>query len=370
MPQRQPRRVLMVGPDLSQRGGIAAVERALLSGWDYRRYDVRHVATYRSHHGPRLLKLVRAIPALARVGWVLMSWRPELAHIHMSQKGSLYRKGCVVLLARATGVRSVLLHLHAAEFDVHYEASGPLKRRWIRKLLRSADRLIVLGARWKDFYAGLDLDVPIDVLANPVLFPDAIAPDPVHGKVVLTLGELGKRKGTYDTLRAIPAILEAHPSAEFWFGGDGEVDEIRAIVTRQEWRDRVRFLGWVDGRAKADALATAAVFLLPSYHEGLPVAVLEAMAQGVPVVTTPVGDVPDAITDGADGFLVAPGDVAAIARRVSSLLADPALARRLGARARARAAAAYDVRAILPRLYAIYDAVTGRAAEPVPAPPG
>jgi glycosyltransferase involved in cell wall biosynthesis len=352
---KHPRRVLMVGPALDQKGGMAAVERALLGGWDHERYRVRHVATYASHHGRSAVKFVKAIPALFRVAWALARWKPHIVHVHLSQGGSWYRKSAVVILARVFGARTVLLHAHASNFHILYEESRGLRRMWIRCLLRSADRLVVLGRWWRDYFTSLALAVPIDVLPSPIVWPATIAPYRGRPPIVLTLGELGGRKGTFDTLRAIPAILRRHPGAEFWLGGDGDLAQVQAIIDKEPWGKRVRLLGWVEGQAKDEAFARARVFLLPSYNEGLPVAVLEAMAHGVPVITTPVGDIPDAVTNGETGFLIEPGDVEAIADRVSLLLGDAVLAERVGARARSQAYATYDVHAIVPRLFAIYD---------------
>lgn len=355
----RPSLVLMVGPALAQKGGMAAVERALLGAWDHDRYRVRHVATYASHHGTNARKLGSAIPALIRVAWAMAIWQPQIVHVHVSQRGSILRKSVVVMLAKVFGVKAVLLHAHASNFHTIYEGSGGPARRWIRALLRSADRLIVLGSWWQRYFSSLSLSRPIDVLPNPIVCPPSPGPYGERPFVVLTLGELGERKGTYDTLRAIPAILQAHPGAEFWLGGDGDIERVRAIIDQAPWGKRVRLLGWVEGAAKDRALAMARVFLLPSYNEGLPVAVLEAMAHGVPIVTTPVGDIPDAVIDGQTGFLVTPGDADAIAERVSLLLRDSALGARMGARARAHAAAVFDVKAIMPRLFAIYDLASG-----------
>lgn len=362
MPINRLRRVLMVGPALAQRGGIAAVERAYLGAWDFDRYELRHVASYASHHGARAAKLWSAVRALTGVAWQLVAWRPDILHVHISQRGSFYRKSVVLVLAKAFRVHAVILHAHGSDLHTIYAASGRLRRGWIRSVLRSANRIVVLGPWWRRFYASLAPLTPIDILPNPVIYPEEITPYRERPAVVLTLGELGARKGTYDTLRAIPAILEQHPGTEFWFAGDGDLGPVESMVAKEPWAKQVRLLGWVEGQAKDEVLAKARVFLLPSYSEGLPVAVLEAMAHGMPVVTTPVGDIPEAVTDGRTGFLILPGDVESIAHRVSQLLRDGALAERVGAQARSHACNTYSVRAIMPRLYRIYDLAVLRRA--------
>jgi glycosyltransferase involved in cell wall biosynthesis len=113
-------------------------------------------------------------------------------------------------------------------------------------------------------------------------------------------------------------------------------------------------LGWVSGPAKDRELQQATVYVLPSYIEGLPMGVLEAMAAGTPTIATKVGGIPDAIDDGAMGFLVEPGDVNALADRISKLLADPALRERFASEARARIVSTFSPERVLARLEDVY----------------
>ena len=121
--------------------------------------------------------------------------------------------------------------------------------------------------------------------------------------------------------------------------------------------DHVELLGWVRGEDKERLLATAVLYVLPSYNEGLPVSVLEAMAAGLPILTTPVGGIPEAVTDGVEGFLVEPGDVRTLADRLERLLADADLARRMGVAARHKVEAAFSANAVVPQLEAMYAAM-------------
>jgi glycosyltransferase involved in cell wall biosynthesis len=109
-------------------------------------------------------------------------------------------------------------------------------------------------------------------------------------------------------------------------------------------------------------LAKADIFVTPSVSEGLGVAVLEAMAMGRPVVATATGGLPEAVLDGETGLLVPPGEPAALAEALVSLLRDPTRARRMGEAGRERALAHFDSRRIVPRILALYEALVSGGA--------
>ena len=119
---------------------------------------------------------------------------------------------------------------------------------------------------------------------------------------------------------------------------------------------QVEFLGWVAGEAKQAQLAQADVFVLPSYNEGLPVSLLEAMAYGVPVISTRVGGIPELVRDGIDGFLIEPGDRAALEDRLRRLAEDARLRQTMGDAARADIARRFDVARMVADTHAVYEA--------------
>jgi len=177
---------------------------------------------------------------------------------------------------------------------------------------------------------------------------------------VLSLGELRKGKGTYDILAAVPLILQICPEAEFLLGGTGDSIQIEQQLSSELWGTRVRLLGWVEEHQKSELFARAKVFLLPSHSEGLPIAILEAMAHGIPVVSTEVGGIPDAVIEGATGFLIQPGDVTTLAERVSRLLSDHDLWSHFSKASIERMTRYFQVDVVLGELYAIYDVVLAR----------
>jgi len=352
-----PPKVLMLGPALANRGGIATVVQSYLDAWDYSRYNVRHIASF--VNGPKLLKLLVAIKASIQCLHILLFWRPDIVHIHFAWRASFYRKSFFVMLAKAFRT-TIILHCHAPDFRVFYEDRGKLVKQVIRFIVRSADVMLVLSEQWRRYFAHLSLHVPIIVLHNPVVCPDEVHRSNNARPVILSMGRLGKRKGTYDILQAIPHVLETYPKAEFWFGGDGDVEQIRTILSKKPWGKHVRLLGWVRGKEKEQRLLQASMFLLPSYYEGMPVAILEAMAYALPIISTPVGGIPDAVVDGEVGFLVRPGDVKAMAQKITLLLRTPGLRNSMGAKARERANKKFEISSVLEQLFTVYGSLLSK----------
>ena len=157
--------------------------------------------------------------------------------------------------------------------------------------------------------------------------------------VAVALGRLGQRKGTYDILDAVAQLPNAvRERLAIVLAGDGDVAEVRAradALTRQGARVEVR--DWLGPEERDALLATASVFLLPSHDEGLPMALLEAMAAGLAPITSPVGAIPEVINDGENGILVDPGKVGALAEAIERLVDDGAERRKLASGAQSTA---------------------------------
>jgi glycosyltransferase involved in cell wall biosynthesis len=113
-------------------------------------------------------------------------------------------------------------------------------------------------------------------------------------------------------------------------------------------------LGWVDAALKSEILESASIFVLPSYFEGLPMSLLEAMSAALPIVASAVGGIPEAITDGVEGYLVTPGDVEGLRGAIKKLLLDADRCKSMGCRARMRFNAKFDIKVVLPMIEALY----------------
>lgn len=349
------KKILMIGTHPDTMGGVASVINVYRDGGIFDRYPVEYLATHRD--GGAATKLKTFGGALVRFASLLLRGQVSLVHVHTASRASFWRKAMFMLGARLFGIPSIL-HLHGAEFHIFYgEESGALKQHLIRSTFRHASRVVVLSDTWRRWIEGVCPEVRVSVIYNPVLVPQP-APDwnrRTPGRT-LFFGRVGPRKGTYDLLAAL-ATLKDGAAISLHMGGDGEVKKAGEAASELGIAQQVRFLGWVRGDAKCQALNEAMIYALPSYNEGLPMSVLEAMAAGLPILSTPVGGIPEAVSDGVEGFLVEPGNVPALAARWQQLLSDDALARRMGEAARRKVEQSFSAEAILPQVERLYESL-------------
>lgn len=340
---------IMVCP--SARGGMRSVVEGYAEDGFLAAQDVRLVSSYVEAGFVR--RQFVALRALVRVAALLATRSVELVHIHAAMKGSFWRKAVFAGLARSRGV-PVLLHLHGSEMkDFYGRQPAWLKRTIVRQLTR-ATRVVVLSESWRAFVAEIAPDAKPVVVPNYVRVPERPARGTGRPVTLLFLGLLGRRKGIFDLLEAFARAQAVHPDMRLVVGGNGEIEAATRHARDLGLADRVRFEGWVGPADKAALLDAADIYVLPSHNEGLPMSVLEAMAHGLPVVTTDVGGLPELVTDGVHGRMVRPGDIAALTAAILDLARDPEARRRMGDAGRARVQGGYSRDAVLPRLAELY----------------
>lgn len=172
--------------------------------------------------------------------------------------------------------------------------------------------------------------------------------------LVGTVGILRHRKGHHILLEAIPKVLEQFPEARFVFAGNGPLEErIRNKIDELGLAGRVLMLGLRND--VPDVLAAIDLFVLPTLQEALGTSFLEAMAMEKPVIGSNVDGVGEVIRDGVNGYLVAPGDAGLLAERIISLLADPALAARMGTAGKEMVRNGFTVERMCERMLFLYE---------------
>lgn len=317
-------RVLVIGPShIRSLGGMAAVIRDIKeSRLLNREFDIRIFPSYID--GNLALRLLYS-------GWGYLRFltcfrQYDLFHIHTAERGSTFRKNFYLRKIKKAGKRAIV-HIHGAEYLTFYDGLGPFGRRIVDRFFCRADLVLALSDSWRRelearFHTGTcrTLNNGIDT----VYFKAAAGDVKNLRNSFLMLGRLGKRKGTYDLIDAVELAVRKNPEISVCLAGDGEVEKVRRLVEEKGLKKYIHVPGWVDGRQKLEYLKRAATLVLPSYYEGLPMAVLEGMAGGKAILSTCVGAIPEVVSE-ENGILVQPGDVAGLAEGLLRLSSDTGL---------------------------------------------
>jgi len=317
-------KVLMLGT--AARGGMISVVESYLNSETLRKYQIKFIPTHIERPGLVkysyfLLSLMRSIPLLVNPDC-------KIIHLHFSKHGSILRKSTFIFLAKIF-FKKTILHMHGADFFQAYGKYHPLVKRFVFKLFNQADLVIVLSERRKKEYSQFVRPEKIAVIPNFIDLPRERKKETKGEEAkIITLGRLGERKGTDDLIRALKKMGKFPFYAEL--AGDGDLERYKKLILELQLEGQVKIKGWVAKEAKRKLLEEADIFVLPSYHEDLPVAILEAMAHYLPVVSTNVAGITEVVKDGESGYLVDPGDVDSLADRMIRLVESPDLRRKMG----------------------------------------
>jgi glycosyltransferase involved in cell wall biosynthesis len=331
--------------------GMAYIVRALAQGLDPERYCIH--ALFLGGAGP-LVESLQQAGALASVldwqrgvrdpigGWkfwrFLRSQRFSIVHIH-------FGGGSVVALVRAATNARIVRHFHGRILEGKSLTPVRLSAQRVDAVVAVSQAVAecVADGNARVIYAGLSV-------------PPTGPPRRQSGSqiVIGTAGRLVKLKGIDYLLSAAAALQHEFPALRVEIAGAGpEREKLEAAVAQAGLEERVKFLGWIEDIRTV--LPRWDVFVMPSLEEGFPIAALDAMAAGLPVIATPVGGVPELIEDGATGWLVPPRDIESLTSRLRILLSDPELRARMGAAGYARMRDHFSCAQMTARFAQLYD---------------
>lgn len=351
------KQIVMIGPSPTARGGMAsAIDTLIKEGYQS---DDKCVFIPTHVDGSMLMKAWTASVALARFLWLLVRGRVRLLHAHVASGISFWRKSLFIALAHLFSC-PVVFHLHGGEFQTFLsrQETRPWRRfpNWI--IGRSAC-IFALTSAVADWLGTRYAGAHIEVFPNPVAFLATTRTDGNASKEILFLGRIDEKKGIFDLLRALALLRKSIPDAHLTVGGVGDLDSAKALARELAVDDAVRFAGWVDEATRAVLLARAAILVLPSHYEQMPMSILEAMAAGVPVIATRVGAVPEMLADGSCGVLVSPGRIDELSAAMANTLNDRSSAGKRAIRAMERIHEIYAASAVLTGLRHRYQEISG-----------
>jgi glycosyltransferase involved in cell wall biosynthesis len=347
--------VFVVAPGgLNDRAGIGRLVSTTARAWRENGDGFRVIDPY----GPAVLAIAPLYfaRALLQIVWNAWQGRIRLLHVHMAARGSAVRKGIIVHLGARLGL-PVIVHLHGSGLDEFYRRLPRFAQRRLCRTLERADRVVVLGQYWRRVLVdrmGID-PKRVLVLPNAVAGPPHVRKRAAEGPCrILFLGRMEEKKGLPELLDALSDERLAKLEWSVLVAGAGDNQAYRRRAAALGLAERVEFHGWAPESEVHRWLTEADIFVLPSHHEGLSMALLEAMAFGLAVVTTPAGGNADAIVDGISGVFVPVGDRRALASALTRVIADGHLRVALQASARKRYAEHFDIAAYCRRLQTLY----------------
>ena len=246
-----------------------------------------------------------------------------------------FRKSTIILLLKLFRI-PIIIHLHSGEFDIFYKELNPTIQKYVRWIYSLADKTVLLTNGWHNWYKDKINTNESMVIYNGVKDYLNKNSEPLKQRknTILFLGRLERKKGIYDLLYAFEKILQITPDTRLIICGDGEMAKCKRLAKKLHIDLQTDFVGWVDEKKKYELLNKSKIYVLPSYFEGLPMGVLEAMSAGMAVITTDAGGTPEAITDKKNGILIKSGSLKQIYENTIFLLQNPDEAERLGKEAR------------------------------------
>lgn len=239
----------------------------------------------------------------------------KILHVHVASAASFYRKAHFIKLAKKMG-RKVIFHMHSAVFKDYFEDCKD--KEYLLKIMCMADSFIALSQSWKEYYASIGVpEEKIIVINNPVDYPETFSYKNDAPVRMLFLGELLERKGVWDVLKAINVHQDSfRGKLKLKIGGNKREKDVIKFISENHLSDIIEFEGWVAGDKKWKLLNWANLVILPSFNEGLPITLLEAMAYSCALISTPVGGIPEILKDGENGLMVTPGSSEEIANAI------------------------------------------------------
>lgn len=343
-------KICMIVQDVGTKGGISAVVNSYYGSNLEKDYDIVYISSYKD--GTKITKVIKAVTAYLKFLKVMMTGHIDLVHIHSSFGPSFYRKIPFIYISRMMN-KIIIDHVHGAEFDKFYTNASERKKRLVKKVWSKCDRILVLSSEWLHQYSSVvDLD-KLRVVENYSVIQKQRNNHPCNNRV-LFLGFVNDIKGCFDMPKVMSYISKENISLKLVIAGTGEVEKLKSMAEENGVSDYFEFVGWVRDAEKDKLLKESDILFLPSYAEGMPMAILDAMGYGLPIISTTVGGIPSIVCNGESGFLFSPGDCEGFAKAIIKLIKDDELRRSFGMKSYEIAKDKYTLEGHLKKIEAVY----------------
>lgn len=351
------KKIIIISASLSVKGGISSLIKSFINATSLSEYKFYHVSSHVD--GSKLLKFVVAGLAFIKTFCLLTFKRIHVVYIHSGDVPSPNRKYFFYKLAKLLKSK-VIIHWHGASFMNQYPLLSHFWKKRIKEILSGSDMVICLSNSWKDEVLKISPIANTFVLPNAVKIPKLELENKYQPRATINitfLGHIGSRKGVWDLLHAVKKLVENEYPVNLLIGGNGEVDKLKQEVIGLGIEKNIQYLGWISDEEKDLLLRKTDIFVLPSYGEGMPMSVLEAMSYAIPVITTRVGGIPELVKDHETGFLINPGDKKSLVNKLENLINSREYRDRIGKQARSSIASNHNLEFYFKNLKYIFNSV-------------
>lgn len=351
---------LLTGPRRAALSGVSTHVDLLLRSELARSFDLIHFEVGREGRDEgRLARAVRLLASPFLLAWQVLAHRVAIVHVNTALTPRAYWRDLMyVAVARLCRAR-VLYQVHGGPVPEVFCRGRRVAGAFVRATLGLADAIVVLSSSEREAFSRFRVATPVLALPNAVdcspydtLVREQVAP--ARPLRLLYLGRLVREKGLYELIEGLQLACSQGAAAELVVAGDGAEAAALREAAATGGPAPVGFVGPVRGPDKLALLRWADVLALPSYSEGLPYALLESMAAGVPAIATRVGAIPEVVADGVNGLLLEPHSAEAIAVAIRRLTSDRAALARMSEASRATISARYSIPRLVAELGSLY----------------
>lgn len=338
-------KVIVVAPGEKTHGGITKVVSYYRSSDLWNNYSIKWIETHRTGN------ILQKIHTLTKAIFIFLYYAPSynIAHIHYTGCFSAHRKLIFFKISKFFKLK-IVSHIHAPNLNIEAISNSSF-----RTMISESEEVIVLSRVWAEKLKQF-VNREYIILNNPS--QGFIESGVKKENLILFAGKLEKRKGYIDLLYALTFLKEATKDYLIILAGNGEVELANDFIIQNHLKN-VKAIGWQDNEDVLKLFRRAEIFVLPSYGEGFPISIIDALSNKCAVITTSVGGIPDFLTDKENCLFVDPGDVNAISIAIKSLIVDVDLKNKISSNGFELACREFDISKITSKLSDIYNNLLG-----------
>jgi polysaccharide biosynthesis protein VpsI len=314
------RKILMIGPEAGKNngGGVASYIKSIIPFLE-KENSIKRINTMTD------LSLSKRVfdftIAIIQTILFTINNKNTIAHIHMASRWSFKRKSLLVKILKFRKI-PIILHLHGGEFHIFYEKESSLEmKKEIVNTFLACDEIITLSSTWEKWIKENINHPSINMIYNGsnnyLTNSDLVSK---RENILLYLGRVSEKKGIFDLIESLNNINSKFHDFKLIIAGDGEIQKAKELVNKYGLEDKIIFVGWIGEKEKIELLNKSKVFILPSYNEGMPIGILEAMSAKLPIISTYVGGIPETVLENETGLLFQAGDKEILEKQILQIL--------------------------------------------------